>query len=64
MEHITQKDLENGMVILTPDDGYMLYDARTQKIHSEAVVKKEYVRYFNVMPIEDGVKAERTPATA
>lgn len=64
MEHITQKDLENGMVMLTPDDGYMLFDERTQKRHSEAVVKKEYVRYFNAMPIEDGVKAEQMPATA
>ena len=64
MEHITQKDLENGMVMLTPDDEYMLFDERTQKMHSEAVVKKEHVRYFNAMPIEDEVTAEQMPATA
>jgi hypothetical protein len=51
MEHINVKNLGNGMVKLIPDNGYMLYDDRTQKQYSEAVVKESDVRHFSAVKI-------------
>jgi len=46
MDHITVKDLGNGSVKLIPDEGYLLKDTRTDKIHSEVVIKKSLMKYF------------------
>lgn len=56
MEHVTIKDMGNGMVKLTPDEGYMLVDSRTQRTYSEAVVKEKDVRNFSVVQIENKEK--------
>lgn len=46
MEHITVIELGNDKVKLTPDEGYLLKDTRTDKIHSEVVVKRSLMKYF------------------
>ena len=46
MEHITVKDLGNGKIKLTPDEGYLLKDTRTDKLHSEVVIKKDFMKFF------------------
>lgn len=51
MEHINVKNLGNGMVRLTPDNGYMLMDDRTKKLYSEAVVKEDDVKHFRAVKI-------------
>lgn len=38
MEHIIITQLENGMSLLRPEEGYFLYNIYTQRRHSEAVV--------------------------
>jgi hypothetical protein len=51
MEHINVKNLGNGMVRLTPDNGYQLYDDRTQRTYSDAVVKESDVKHFRAAKI-------------
>ena len=36
---ITVQDLGNGYFSLTPEPGYILLNTRTQRTHSQAVVK-------------------------
>lgn len=51
MEHINVKDLGNGMVRLTPDNGYMLFNARTRRNYSEAVVEESRKSIFRAVKI-------------
>lgn len=37
IEHVTITEVENDMYRLEPDEGYMLYNKRTEKRYSEAV---------------------------
>ena len=46
MEHIIVTHLENGMVRLVAENGYRLKDKRTDRYHSEAVVKERDERFF------------------
>ena len=46
MEHITIVELGNEMVRLIPDHGYRLYNIRSNKYYSEAVVKESEKKYF------------------
>ena len=43
---MTTKELPNGLVRLTPDEGKMLYNTNTDKYYSEAEVEKDRVKYF------------------
>lgn len=51
MEHINVKNLGNGMVRLTPDNGYTLYNVRTRQNYSEAVVKENQKSIFRAVKI-------------
>lgn len=46
MEHITVTDLGDNKVKLVPDKGYKLLDKRNDKTYSEAVIKKDLMKYF------------------
>lgn len=46
MEHITVIELGNNKVKLVPDEGYKLLDKRSDKIYSEAVIKRNLMKYF------------------
>ena len=51
MEHINVKNLGNGMVKLTPDNGYVLIDNRSRRTYSEAVIRGTDVKYFRAVKI-------------
>jgi hypothetical protein len=51
MEHVTITNLGNEIVRLTPDNGYQLYDDRTQRTYSDAVVKESDVKHFRAVKI-------------
>ena len=46
MEHIIITHLSDGMVRLVAEEGYRLKDKRTDRYHSEAIVKEEDARFF------------------
>jgi hypothetical protein len=46
MEHIIVTELGNNMVRLVAEKGYRLKDKRTDMYHSEAVVRRENMRFF------------------
>ena len=39
MEHITVTDIKNGYFRLTPDEGYLIKEIATGRLHSEVVTK-------------------------
>lgn len=39
MEHIKVTDIGGGYYHLTPDEGYILYNTRTNRYHSDAETK-------------------------
>ena len=39
MEHITVKEIGDGLVRLVPEEGYQLYNTITRRTYSEAEVK-------------------------
>ena len=53
MEHINVENLGNGMVRLMPYGGYMLFDDRTQRQYSEAVVKEADANHFSAFAIDE-----------
>ena len=46
MEHVIITNLGGGMVRLVPETGYRLFEERTGRTYSEAVVKEEDKRFF------------------
>lgn len=52
MEHITVKNMANGYVKLTPEEGYTLYNKSTKQTYSEAVVKESEAARFVAKRIE------------
>lgn len=40
------EDLKNGKVRITPDNGKILFCSIDNKTHSEAIAKKESIKYF------------------
>lgn len=46
MEHIIIKNLANGYVKLTPEEGWALYNESTKQTYSEAVVKESEAARF------------------
>ena len=47
MEHATITLLKNDYYRIVPDEGYVLYDVRTDKYYTEAITKNIYK--FNVI---------------
>ena len=41
MEHITQTNLPNGLVRLTPDKGWLLYDKKSHQTFTNAEVRPD-----------------------
>lgn len=51
MEHITIKELDGGLVRLTPNKGYRLYNKMVQQYYSEAVVKENEIKKFEAVKV-------------
>ena len=49
MEHITIEELSDKIVRLIPDSGYVLYNRKTKKRYSEAVIERESIKYFTAI---------------
>ena len=41
MEHVTIKELPNGLLSLTPDAGYVLLDRKSRQTFTHAEIKSE-----------------------
>lgn len=39
MEHATIKEMSNGFVKITPDEGYILHNVVSNTLHTEAVTR-------------------------
>ena len=46
MEHLIVTNLDEGHVKIVAEEGYRLFDARTNRFYSEAMVKEQDVKYF------------------
>ena len=53
MEHIIVTDLGNGLLRLTPEAGYRLYNDIAQRQYTEAVVKEENVGLFVAVKVAE-----------
>lgn len=51
IEHVTITEVENDMYRLEPDEGYMLYNKRTEKRYSEAVT--DDLRMWEAVEVSD-----------
>ena len=49
LDHITTKQLSNGLYQLTPDKGYLVMDKRSGRTHPIAVVSEKNIKYFTAV---------------